>query len=333
MSTLRDEPSHRYQTLDTTRQQIRLLKLHPSLIEATLGFPKAPYVAQCVHCELTIFDLATTPAYIALSYVWGPPNPTQAICVDKKKFSVRQNLYEFLQTFHRDPANDCYLWIDQICIDQNSIAERNSQVQLMASIYKRSKFTVSWLGLSSSACAEDFLADISYSKARAVLLNPYFTRLWIAQEIMLPRHLHILCGHIWIQEELIARVVSSPAIIQDRQILRALRLLSGRNGHPLLLAAAVDQYAEMECYDPRDKVYGLLGLVDVGQRPEVDYSKALHEVYFDVIDIICKRPGDAPLKQHSQFASFHPKRRAQYLRFARDIGLHGFQLRQLETFF
>lgn len=47
------------------------------------------------------------------------------------------------------------------------------------------------------------------------------------------------------------------------------------------LAGAVDFYGNHLCADPRDKIYGLLGLVDFGDEPpiEADYSLSTEEVY------------------------------------------------------
>jgi hypothetical protein len=36
--------------------------------------------------------------------------------------------------------------VDAICIDQSNIAERNSQVQIMCSIYSNADLVILWLG-------------------------------------------------------------------------------------------------------------------------------------------------------------------------------------------
>src|SRR5580700_5121291 len=38
------------------------------------------------------------------------------------------------------------LWVDAICINQENITERNSQVQLMKSIYEKASRVLVWLG-------------------------------------------------------------------------------------------------------------------------------------------------------------------------------------------
>jgi hypothetical protein len=67
------------------------------------------------------------------------------------------------------------------------------------------------------------------------------------------------------------------------------------------------------CTDPRDKVYGLLGLATDCQCDElaVDYSKSLHEVYMDVLRLYSeRRTDDDDLLNFCQFlnANIGPER-------------------------
>lgn len=41
-------------------------------------------------------------------------------------------------------------------------------------------------------------------------------------------------------------------------------------------------FAVKECDDPRDKIYGLQGLVKPSDRLQVDYAKSRHEIYADL---------------------------------------------------
>lgn len=40
---------------------------------------------------------------------------------------------------------DIYLWVDQTCVDQTNIQERNHQVALMSRIYTQAASTITWL--------------------------------------------------------------------------------------------------------------------------------------------------------------------------------------------
>jgi hypothetical protein len=62
------------------------------------------------------------------------------------------------------------------------------------------------------------------------------------------------------------------------------RLLSGmRHKGPYNLGYLIDSYSRHECEDPRDIVYGLLGLLSPSERVTVNYTKTAHEVYCDVV--------------------------------------------------
>jgi hypothetical protein len=52
---------------------------------------------------------------------------------------------------------------------------------------------------------------------------------------------------------------------------------------PMTLRSAIERFASMQCENPRDKVYGLLGLVVAHERPEVDCNKSLYEVYINTV--------------------------------------------------
>jgi hypothetical protein len=124
-----------------------------------------------IECKLKHVDLQSsqTAEYRALSYTWGPPHPVQKMLVNNQSFFVRQNLYDFLKAFrtrlHRfrdcgDYGNEIqWLWIDQICIDQSVVEERNHQVEMMSDIYRRASYVYVWLGRSDK-CIETVMKTI-----------------------------------------------------------------------------------------------------------------------------------------------------------------------------
>lgn len=84
-------------------------------------------------------------SYDALSYTWGSREKTKSIICNGKRLPVTQTLLEALHRF-RDPSKVVTLWVDQICICQDRIRERNQQVQLMGKIFKGARKVVVWLG-------------------------------------------------------------------------------------------------------------------------------------------------------------------------------------------
>lgn len=107
---------------------------------------------------------ANTLAYQALSYTWGDESPSQnLICcevedgkvLDDKPYRrllITPNCKAALRRM-RDWKEHRIFWVDAICINQADIEERNSQVEMMAEIYRRSARVVVWLGSGSQATA------------------------------------------------------------------------------------------------------------------------------------------------------------------------------------
>jgi hypothetical protein len=62
--------------------------------------------------------MTLSTALMAVSYTWGPSYPTREISLEGQSFTVRENLWQFLDAA-RDYAKD-WLWIDQVCIDQSN---------------------------------------------------------------------------------------------------------------------------------------------------------------------------------------------------------------------
>ncbi|KAI1430737.1 heterokaryon incompatibility protein-domain-containing protein [Xylaria sp. CBS 124048] len=125
-----------YQPLNPERHEIRLLTLHPS--------PSYNDILQCSLSHTTL-DSPGEPEYEALSYVWGPPHFSQQILVDKHPLKITENLECALRHL-RQASSPRILWVDAICIDQASTAERSHQVTLMRAIYTHCKCDIAWLG-------------------------------------------------------------------------------------------------------------------------------------------------------------------------------------------
>jgi hypothetical protein len=284
--------NYQYEPLNTSKQQIRLLK-----VEKTGSSTNPP------RCSVQIVDLATAPRYIALSYTWGPPDPIHRILVDNSRFDVRDNLYSFLCAFRKDSSartNIAYIYIDQICIDQSNIQERNSQVRLMSDIYTRSALILVWLGKDreTKRAASRFMDEMEEadeltrpdnSFLEILLSNAYFNRVWIVQEVSLAKQIHVLCDDVVLVwgamkmgvdglDQLNMKAAVYPTTIQ--------KLFKEKDVRNRRLDEVVATYSRHECQDLRDKVYGFVGLVPESQRVVVDYAKSTHQVFLDVIPVV-----------------------------------------------
>jgi hypothetical protein len=122
-----------------------------------------------LHYTLESFDLGEAPSYVALSYTWGPPEGSEfhrvedttpqfkpSVFVNGRHIFVTQNLFDGLVIL-RQKAIDGFLWIDAICINQQDISERSSQVSVMDQIYSGADHVVVWLGPDTRQDAQEVL--------------------------------------------------------------------------------------------------------------------------------------------------------------------------------
>lgn len=250
------------------------------------------------------------PAYVALSYTWGPEYPQKTIEINGFEFSIRQNLFDFL-TVARSKYRGNFFWIDQICIDQGNVGERNHQVSLMSRIYTEAAYVVAWLGVEAddSDLAIAYIEELSeadrrmhlrfpplkrepdqreYAALIALFARPYWRRLWIIQEVVLARKVIFLCGapqlswlatKTFVQRQHVTRAADvinahvtklftiherrfyhgdNPTSFSARSIL--LDSCTGGFGATESLRALVYKCCDFECSDPRDKIYGIMGI-------------------------------------------------------------------------
>ncbi|PVH79579.1 heterokaryon incompatibility protein, partial [Cadophora sp. DSE1049] len=132
---------YKYQTLQRSRKEIRLLKLLSS--DGNAKLKNIPV------CHIFHASLHGNPKFLALSYVWGAATDLRVILVEDSAVLVTKNLYDALMVFRR-PTEDLVIWVDALCINQSDDEEKSWQVGLMADIYREASKVVAWLGPAES---------------------------------------------------------------------------------------------------------------------------------------------------------------------------------------
>ena len=125
--------------------------------------------------------------YVALSYCWGPsdkkPNMTTAVNLEDRKDKI--TMIELVKCF-QDAVNVTralnirYLWIDSLCIVQDSDTEFATQAQKMSTIYKNATMTItascspdSHVGFLHSRERKAFGFDVRFTFEERVLFRAY----------------------------------------------------------------------------------------------------------------------------------------------------------------
>jgi hypothetical protein len=247
-----------------------------------------------------------------------------AITLNQQTFNVTHNLY--LALLHvRSPIVPLMLWIDAICINQSDVNERNAQVANMSFIYMRATKVVGWLGTKEyndrlglfhsmsiewkAGQSQHFATSLSQDGSLRCSLEPdqgtfarianssYWTRLWIVQEVCIPRQLIFVYGsNIWTYEDFTRwRALETAKSHQlshsslNKQTDALIRLSSARDARytdNMRLENLIESFAGSRCSESRDRVYGLLGVAnDISPTSSQDISIDITEKYISSLDM------------------------------------------------
>ena len=185
---------YQFSPLNRERLSIRIVELLP-------GYP--PEELKCRLFRTTIYSGVQ---YKALSYTWGNHRKQDCLTVNGCCLPITKNLFDALIEL-RSKTKPRLLWIDAICIDQESTAERNHQVLSMSSIYSNADEVIVWLGPTvekwrckcylfefSCQCARSYCTKTSDPLWLSLLHSPWFERAWVLQEVVHARKIVIRFG-------------------------------------------------------------------------------------------------------------------------------------------
>ena len=239
--------------------------------------------------------------------MWDHTSPKDTIELNGTLFLVGHSLWTFLDEMRSQGRFRTY-WIDAICIDQSNIQERNHQVQLMKTIYSEAESVSIWLGSAEEGnlCIEamKFLKDmdtrslddqsmeiqpipkaINFTQSQCDAISAlcqvaYWERMWIFQEVVLAREATMCYGSWTVRFSTFQRVMPavssarSPAGDERKTSSFAYNLCMYRwfSRDAPMLHSALQCCRARKATDIRDRIYGLLGLVEAEPSIEVDYQ-------------------------------------------------------------
>lgn len=254
-----------------------------------------------IHVSLEVYDDLRYHEYETVSYTWGGENGdsrlSQPVYIGPHWDILLQtrNCWEMLR--HMRPWKGVRtIWVDAICINQTDMQERQKQVAKMGRIYEKASRVVIYLGpdlappTSTSSpyprrhhlrefdtltekpqLPSDSAIPVQQWKLSDVLAREYFRRLWIIQELIMSRDITLRIGDA---EFIVDQTVSSDVVKACNVpwftfiTRKSIGDQSGNN-----LRAAVEFVDSSRASDPRDKIFGILGLIDSGEyRIAANYS-------------------------------------------------------------
>lgn len=113
-----------YSQLEDATAQIRLLRI--------CSFDNA---TEKVELRITSHFIQDAPEFVAISYTWGSPSNLSSVLLNDSRIEVRENCHNALLQCRQQNIKQ-HIWIDSICINQDNIDEKGTQVAMMASLYR-----------------------------------------------------------------------------------------------------------------------------------------------------------------------------------------------------
>lgn len=147
---------YQYQPLNETNREFRVLRLLPAQ-------PHEQGERGLIMFEIMTISLNDKPEYTALSYCWGQEAAVHDISLNGHRFAVRPNLYEYLKILVEE-APTKPIFIDAICLNQDDLDERSSQVRLMGDIYRSAALVVAWVGSCPEVEEAHFVSLLSRTR-------------------------------------------------------------------------------------------------------------------------------------------------------------------------
>jgi hypothetical protein len=245
----------------------------------------------------------------------------EAIVVNGHQIFIRRNLFAFFESFRKRNDNSP-IWVDQVSINQEDLSERSVQVAMMHRIYISAIETFLWLGddpeqalgllvLQKAVGATNlrqighFIECVSTPEKRAAIRNlfmaSYWERHWIIQEVVLSANPIVLLNGIELPLETLVSAhrfydfdKDQPLGISESYLPLSglcsvivaisdsaqIKITDEEAWYRLMQAVAVSR-----CGDPRDKIYGIQGLLKAEWRVKVDYSRPYKDVYLEAIEL------------------------------------------------
>ncbi|EEU41873.1 uncharacterized protein NECHADRAFT_85897 [Fusarium vanettenii 77-13-4] len=237
-------------SLDVVQEQIRILHLEPG------------WGSTLISCTIHRISLTSDPPpkYEALSYTWGDPKVTREVIVNGYLVNVTFNLYSALYRL-RQPEKIRILWVDALCINQTDVDERGQQAssnmietvqecvlpQRATFIYGPVSIELKFMLQAFSALSRHMLADCCSTTSAQTNpeLMPHLRKLGLAMRPI-------------------------DQLRNDR-----------REGPEISLWTALSFTRSRFATDDRDRVFGVLGLVNSWMREPImpNYRAKTEEIY------------------------------------------------------
>lgn len=166
---------------------------HKPLNPEGIQLLRVPLDDSTVDINLRIEDhsRAQAPSYCAVSYTWGAGSKSapRQVFIDARPHTVTPNTFWCLHYICKYYRQWEYLWIDCICINQKDDVEKSHRVRRMGEVYRDASLVLVWIGSE-----KEFEKHKWVKRSLQTSLSPYWSRVWIIQELYFAKALLFLYG-------------------------------------------------------------------------------------------------------------------------------------------
>ncbi|KAF9241093.1 hypothetical protein BU15DRAFT_73573 [Melanogaster broomeanus] len=202
----------------------------------------------------------------AISHVWDNGVPCNLFVTGctwaSKAFSDVKRFQDMLKRVSQivSKRDGEYVWIDAVCIDQESEADKQEQIPHMVDIFSRSVGTIAFGTLKPDHQFGELVH--TYDDGKKAWVSNWFERVWTYQELQLPKLILFIFGdRIFTRNEVyLAILMMSPYLssphprLSVQDVINCLSPKSKSNTQRALLQAG-KRSSSVDV----DKVYGVLG--------------------------------------------------------------------------
>lgn len=140
---------------------------HIRLLKLQAGNPK-----ETLRGEIITSSLVDHPQYSALSYVWGEEQSSERCASPNGDIRLGKMAADALRAL-RPLKDHIYVWIDAICIDQESRLDVAARVSHVGNIYRNAQFVIWWLWQCTAKPRLQAESHLSISSRQ--VLSPFST--------------------------------------------------------------------------------------------------------------------------------------------------------------
>jgi Leucine-rich repeat (LRR) protein len=246
-----------------------------------------------------------TKNYAVLSYVWGDTNDPENKLREEEEKELKK-VWEVSNLGYRNELNrsgykswkkaigTCkkidinYLWMDQLCIDQNNIEEKNQEVPKMGKYYSNADTVL--ISINTSAALNESRKEFAMKTLKKIINSQWFARSWTYQEGILSRQTIFVFDNCLVDGRIMSQIwmlLQFEGEYWGRKKLNSLPEVSAtplglpyyKNNYNseekkalLRLSFALSSVRNRIRSNPVDGFYSILGLLSYGEEVKVNYK-------------------------------------------------------------